>query len=102
MYKLIVSELAHEDLRSIIRYIKETLYAPKAAVSFSDEVQKCYQRLKTNPFIFPLCSDERLAKENYRKSVIKNYILVFKTDEEKKVVNIYRFFFGAEDYPNKI
>lgn len=101
-YKRIVSELAHEDIRNIIAYMKDVLCAPEAAADFADEVQQCYTRLKSNPFMYAMCKDERLAKEGYRKALIKNYVLVFKVNEEQKVVNIYRFFYGAEDYPNKI
>ena len=43
-----------------------------------------------------------LAQKGYRKVLIKNYVLVFKVNEAKKVVTIYRLFYGAEDYPNKM
>jgi len=102
MYRRVVSELAHEDLRKIITYIKDTLRAPEAAARFADEVQKCYSRLSATPLMYAYCNDERLAKEGYRKALIKNYVLVFKVNESKKIVNIYRFFYGAEDYPDKI
>lgn len=102
MYKLAVSELAHEDLRSIIKYINDELSAPGAASAFADEVEQCYTRIKNNPLVYSVCSDERLAKEGYRRALVKNYILVYKVDEEKNVANIYRFFYGAEDYLNKI
>ena len=102
MYKLVVSELAHEDLYRIISYIKNTLCAPQAATRFTDQVEQCYKHLKSNPLIYALCSDERLEKEGYRRAVINNYIIVFKVDEKTRVVSIYRFFYGAEDYPNKI
>ncbi len=102
MYRRSVSELAHGDLRGIISYVKDTLCAPDAAADFADEVQKCYTRLSENPLMYALCSNERLAKEGYRKAPVKNYLLVFKVDEAQKVVNIYRFFYGAEDYQNKI
>ncbi len=102
MYKRSVSELAHGDLRSIVAYIKDTLCAPEAAADFADEVKKCYARLAKNPLIYALCKDERLAREGYRKAPIKNYLLLFKVDEANKVVTIYRFFYGAEDYQNKL
>ena len=102
MYRLAVSELAHEDLRNIISYIKNTLCAPESAARFTDQVKQCYSRLKSSPLIYALCNDERLEKEGYRKALIKNYVLVFKIDEEKKVVNIHRFFYGREDYPDRI
>ena len=102
MYKVIVSELAHEDLRNIIKYIKDTLCAPDAAAGFADQVQQCYANLKNNPLLYTRCADERLKKDGYRRVLIKNYVLVFKVDAGKKIVKVYRLFYGAEDYPNKI
>ena len=43
----------------------------------------------------------RLEKEGYRKAVVKNYIIVYKVDEDAKKVSILRFFYGAQDY-NKL
>lgn len=102
MYRRSVSELAHEDLRNIIAYIKDTLCAPAAAADFANEVQECYARLSDNPLIYALCNNEQLASKGYRKAPIKNYLLVFKVDEVNKIVNIYRFFYGAENYSIKL
>lgn len=102
MYKRIATEYAHKDLHNIFTYIKNQLCAPQAATDFADAVQKCYARLSRNPLIYSLCNDEMLAQKGYRKVLIKNYVLVFKVNEAKKVVTIYRLFYGAEDYPNKM
>jgi len=98
MYKLIVSELAHQDLDSIISYIAVQLANPVAASNFLDEVVRCYGYLNSNPMMYSKCNDSRLEKEGYRKAVIKNYILVYKVDEIAKTVSILRFFYGARDY----
>ena len=100
MYKLDVSDLAHEDLNSIIRYIAEKLCAPQAAADFADEVDKTYGRLRENPFQFSLCNHPRLAREGYRRAVIKHYILVFKVDGKQVVV--YRYFYGRQNYSELI
>lgn len=89
MYKLVVSELAHKDLDN-------------AATNFLNEVEKCYGYLKSNPLMYERCHDARLEKEAYRKATIKNYVLVYKVDEPAKVVIIYRFFYGAQDYVKQI
>ena len=39
-----------------------------------------------------------LAREGYRKAVIKKYLLMFKVDEDTKTVVVYRVFYGAMDY----
>ena len=98
MYKLIVSQSAHQDLDNIISYIAVHLANPTAATNFLNEVEKCYGYLKSNPFMYNRCYDIHLEKECYHKATIKNYVLVYKIDEAAKAVIIYRFFYGAQDY----
>lgn len=98
MFKLRISELAHQDLDKIISYIAVNLANPKAATDFLDEVDNCYANLKSNPFMYATCQDRRLGKEGYHKVLIKNYVLLYKINEASKTVNIMRFFYGAQDY----
>lgn len=98
MYKLNITKLADDDLDKIIEYISVDLANPSAATEFLTEVINCYEYLKTNPYIYAVADDRRLIKEGYRKALIKNYILVFKVDEELKTTTVYRFFYAARDY----
>lgn len=98
MYKLTVTELAQDDLDAIVEYIACQLENPIAAGAFLDEVEACYKQLNANPFIYARSSDLRLAREGYRKAVIKKYLLMFKVDEDAETVVIYRVFYGAMDY----
>ncbi len=98
MYKLVVTKLAEDDLEEIVEYISVDLANPSAATEFLNDVVKCYDYLKSNPYIYAISDDRRLAKEGYRKALVKNYILVFKTDEETKTTTVYRFFYAARNY----
>ena len=98
MYRLIVSELAHNDLDSIVSYIAVQLANPIAASSFLNEVEKYYSYLKSTPLIYERCHDACLEKEAYHKATINNYVMIYKVDESAKAVIIYRFFYGAQDY----
>jgi toxin ParE1/3/4 len=102
MYKLLITELAHQDLDSIVSYIAVQLANPKAAGDFLDEVTACYGFLKSNPMMYERCQDRRLGEEGYRKAVIKNYVLVYKVNEASQMVSIMRFFYGAQDYTKLI
>lgn len=93
-----VSDLAHRDLDKITSYIAVNLANPKAATEFLDRVEECYGHLKNNPLMYAKCKDKPLDKECYRKIPIKNYVLVYKVNEDTKIVNILRFFYGAQDY----
>jgi len=98
MYKLIISEFAHQDLDSIVSYIAVQLANPMAASGFLDEVEKCYDYLKGNPMMYEKCQDKRLVKDGYRRAMIKNYLLVYKINEDLQTVGILRFFYSAQDY----
>ena len=98
MYEIKVTELAQADLDEIVEYIAVQLDSPIAAGNFLDEVEKCYSNLRDNPFIYAKSNDLRLQKEGYRKAPVKNYVLMFKANEEDKTVMIYRIFYGARDY----
>ncbi len=99
MYKINVSELAHQDLELIVSYIVINLDNPSAAAAaLLDKVEECYGYLKNNPSMYAKCKNSRLEKEGYRKIPIKNYIIVYKIDEGSKTVNVLRFFYGTQDY----
>lgn len=102
MYKLVITELAHQDLDRIVSYIVVQLSNSKAAGDFLDEVTAYYGFLKSTPMMYERCQDRRLGEEGYRKAVIKNYVLVYKISEESKTVSIMRFFYGAQDYTKLI
>lgn len=98
MYRLVITKLAHEDLDNIVSYIAVQLNNHIAAANLLDEVEKCYDYLKSNPLMYERCHDIRLEKEGYRRATINNYVLVYKVDETLKTVIIYRFFYGAQNY----
>lgn len=98
MYRLIITELAHQDLDNIVSYIAVHLSNPKAAIDFLNEVDASYRYLKNNPMIYAKCQDKWLEAEGYRKVVIKNYVAVYKISEDQNTVSILRFFYSAQDY----
>lgn len=98
MYKIEITELAQNDLDSIVEYIAVQLANPTAAGDFLNEVEKCYSYLHTNPLIYAKSNNARLEKEGYRKALVKNFILFFKVFEDEKIVIVYRIIYGGRDY----
>jgi len=97
-YKLIVSADAHRDIDDITRYIAHEICNLPAAISFLDDVEKSYRFIVENPYMYGLCADKRLQKEGYRKVPIKNYLVIYRVDEEKKRVSVVRVIYGRRDY----
>lgn len=102
MYKLKITELASDDLDSIVAYIAVQLANSNAAARLLDDIEKCYHLLKTNPEMCEACQDERLSQQGYRKALAGNYVLIYKIDEQSRTVYILRFFYGARDYSKLI
>jgi toxin ParE1/3/4 len=97
-YKLVVSKEAHKDIDNIVHYIAVELVNPAAAAGFLNDVEKSYHIVVSNPYMYSLCHDARLSREGYRKIVIKNYIILYRIDDETKAVFIVRIIYGGRNY----
>lgn len=65
-----------------------------------DDILKCYDNISLNPLMYALCDNNRLKSKEYRKAVIKNYIMFYRVDEVKQTIYIMRFIYGRRDYIN--
>ena len=52
--------------------------------------------------MYEQCRDPQLRALGYRKAIIKNYVMIYRVDEDKKIVYILRFFYGRRDYEKLI
>ncbi len=98
-YKIVISKEAHKDIDDIVNYIAIELANPTAATSFLDDVEKSYTEVLNNPRMYSLCQDARLSREGYRKIVIKNYLVLYRIDDEAKKIFIVRIIYGGRNYP---
>lgn len=98
MYRLIITDNANADLDEIVQYISEVLKNKKAASDFIDEVLKCYSILAETPKIYAPCNEPNLSFKGYRKTSIKNYLVIYSINDKTNTVTILRFFYGARDY----
>jgi len=101
-YKLLISMDAHNDVDDIVSYIVSELDSPVAAAEFIDELQDHYKRVIDRPHLYSYCQDERLHHLGYRKIVIKNYLVLYRIDEEKKTIYIVRVIYGRRNYPEML
>ena len=81
MYDLVVTSKAYQDMDEALDYITNTLYNPKAATELVDEIIECQRILKENPFAYSKCIDKKLEECGSRRTVVKNYILLFKIEQ---------------------
>ena len=100
MFELVFSEKINNDIISTLSYISNVLEAPMAAESHFEELKNKYEKLKENPYIRPLVQDKYLATKGIRFINVKNYILIYKINEENETVFLYRFLYCRRDWIN--
>ena len=99
-YSLNITDIAEEDILSTVKYIANVLKNPKAASNLLDEIERHEGILENSPDIYPLVSDEYLAKKGLKYVIIKNYLMFYTVNDVKKIVNIIRFLYGRRDWKN--
>jgi len=100
MYFLNITDIAEQDILSAIKYIADVLKAPIAANNLLDEIEKYEGILESTPYIYPFVPDEYLAEKRIKFVTVKNYILFYVIDEDKKTVNVIRFLHNRRDWKN--
>lgn len=96
-YTVLLSIVAKDDLKSIIRYIKYELLEPSIAEKYSQLIKNKIKSLESQPYKFSIIDYDIIKKYNFRKLIINNYIAFYRIDEDKKIVNIERILYGGSD-----
>ena len=99
-FSLTFSEKINSDIVSTLKYISEVLEAPKAAEDHYEELIKTYEKLQENPFGRPLVQNKYLASKGIRAINTKNYVLLYKINENSNTVFLYRFLYCRRDWIN--
>ena len=98
MYKLEYLPTALNDMVGIVNYISAELKNPIAAKRLSEEFIKAAESLTDFPYSNPVYNPLRPLKNEYRKTVVDNYIMFYWVDETNKVITIARVIYGKRDY----
>ncbi len=101
-YKILKTDAFQRDLDAVIGYIVLSLKNRIAAVSLLDDIEKSYRDLEYMPLMYEACYDPCLKELGYRKVKIRNYIMIYKVNEDEKIVYIIRLFHGKQNYEKLI
>lgn len=103
MYKLEFLPSAKKDIEEIAYYITTTLCNPTAAVSLVENILNAAENLVDMPYSCPLYYPLKPLKKEYRKLLVKNYMLFFYVDESNKTVTVAKVIYARRsinDYLN--
>jgi len=98
MYQLTFLPVAKQDMADIVRYISHELCNPAAAGNLADEMIEAAERLCNFPYINAVHQVVKPLKHEYRKLLVKNYIMFYWVDEEDKLVTIARVMYARRNY----
>lgn len=101
-YKILYSENAQEDLRTIARYISYELQDFNTAKKIIDTIINEIKTLDTFPMRYRLCDYERWRKIGLRCMNVKNYMVFYLPDEDKGSVKIIRIIYQRRDLEKEL
>jgi len=98
MYLLRFLPIAKQDMMDISQYISHVLCNPIAAERLADEMIEAAERLSEFPYINAIHQTLKPLKHEYRKLIVKNYIMFYWIEEEEKLVTIARVIYARRSY----
>jgi len=98
MYRIVFSEMVKEEIDDAYNYIKEKLNNPIAAEKMIAQIREKLDYIEENPYVWSLAKDFHLSLLGVRFFRIKNYLLFYVIDEEKKIAKLSRFLYGHSDW----
>ena len=96
-YKLEYLPVAQRDMIEIVRYISEELKNPIAADRLEVELVGAAESVLTFPYALPVYQPIRSLKHEYRKILVRNFLIFYWVDEEKKLVTVARVVYAKRD-----
>lgn len=97
-YNVILLPAAEDDYQEILQYFERQFDSQQAIRSFVKDFGEVLLRLEETPTIYGYSRDEGLRQREYRKFLIGRYVALFKIDELRNTVEIYRIFHGTQNY----
>ncbi len=98
MYRLEYLPAARQDMVEIVQYISKDLKNPAAAERLATELIEAAESVAPFPYANPSYTPLRPLSHEYRKLPIKNYLLLYWVNEEKKLVTAARVVYAKRDY----
>lgn len=91
---------ALRDMTQIVRYISGQLCNPTAAQALSEEFVAAAERLAAFPYSCGVYVPIRPLEKEYRRCVVRNYLLFYTVDEVRKTVTVCRVIYAKRNMNN--
>ncbi len=101
-YNLTITDRAEELLDNLFFYLVKRLKNEQAGKHLLSMIEKVYDQLEENPYVYRECDDSYLRSLGYREAIVPemNYIVIFEVESDE--VTILGIFHQLENYPLKL
>ena len=98
MYQLLFLPIARQDMTEIVRYVSHELCNPLAAESLAEEMIDATKTLVDFPYVNAIHQTVKPLRHEYRKLIVKNYLMFYWVDEKERQVTVARVMYSRRDY----
>ena len=98
MYRIEYLPIAKRDMVGIVRYISKELHNPLAAQRLTDEMVKAVEKLADFPYSKAIHITSKPLKREYRRLVVKSYVMFYWVNEVEKSIIIARVIYARRDF----
>ncbi|MBQ9348345.1 MAG: type II toxin-antitoxin system RelE/ParE family toxin [Oscillibacter sp.] len=98
MHNLRFRTEAESDIHDILRFYAVERNNPIFANRLADEIQEAVERLREYPYANPVLLSRLRIKHEYRKLLVRDYLIFYRISEPRKTVIIYRVLNARMDY----
>ena len=102
IYEVEVSQQADSDLREIFEYIALELQSPENASRQLDHLEEQILSLDTMPERYRKYEKEPWKSRGLHVLPVDNYVVLYISDSNKKVVTILRVMYAGRDIDNQL
>lgn len=96
-YQITLTAQATEQIQQTVLYIAQTLKEPDTAKHWADFLYKEIAGLCYMPSKWPLTEDEPWRTKGIRKMPVKNFLVYYLIDKEKRIVTVTAVIYGRRD-----
>ena len=96
-YEVKLTAQAIGQIKETVQYIFKTLMEPETARKWADTLQSEIGKLDSMPSRYPLTEEEAWRAKGIRKMSVKNFLVYYLVDEEKKAVWVTAVIYGRRD-----
>ena len=101
-YSIYITNYALDQMQKIKRYIAEELLAPQAAKDLLSAMRDAARFIGGIAISYPLLEEDKWREQGIRKIVVKNFLMYYWINEEKRTVYVTAVIYGKRNQLNEL